>query len=126
MNKLIAACALALFALGAPISASAQVDPASVARQGAGYIPGTWQISGQYDQIGQEPVGFRATFALDGTFTDHDGYTGRWIISGSTLAMYYPDESQLGYVGTINGDTISGRFEGLANSGAFQMQRVSQ
>lgn len=126
MNKLIAACALALFALGAPMSVSAQVDPASVARQGAGYIPGAWHISGQYDQIGQEPVGFRATFAPDGTFVDRDGYPGRWIISGATFAMFYPDESQLGYVGTIDGDTISGRFEGLSNSGSFQMQRARQ
>jgi hypothetical protein len=106
-----------------PAAAAETCQKADVAREGAGFITGAWNIEGSYDEAGREPVGFTVTFASDGTFVDRDNYRGRWLISGSSFTMYYPDESQLGYVGAISGDMIIGRFEGLQNSGAFQMSR---
>jgi len=125
--RIVAALLFAAFALSAPLAGAApQVDPAVAARQGVSFVVGMWTISGEYDQQSSQSVGFDVTFYPNGTFIDRDGFTGRWIISGDTFSMYYPDESQLGYVGRISGDVVTGRFEGLDNSGTFQMRQIGR
>lgn len=118
------AAALALAFAGQPAlsPAIAQNAPRADAIEGADFIAGKWQFSGSFSDQ-PDGVGFTATFARNGTFVDQDNYPGRWIVSGQTFAMFYPDESELGYVGVIRGDEIVGRFRGRTVSGDFRMRR---
>lgn len=95
---------------------------AAQSREGSNFISGVWRVTGGYS-TGENVVNFTVTVSPDGTFVDRDNYRGRWVISGSSFTMFYPDESQLGYVGTISGDTISGRFDGRDVAGHFRMSR---
>lgn len=93
--------------------------------EGAALVAGEWHVGGQMDDAARTTVNFNVTMKADGTFVDADGYPGRWLISGSSFSMYYPDESELGYTGTISGGVIAGRFRGATVSGQFRMQRRS-
>lgn len=120
------AFALALqFATGAagaaPLADACQTNKA-IQVEGADFITGTWHVTGGYDD-GGDSVNFDVTFAADGSFVDADNFPGRWMISGSSFTMYYPDETWLGYVGAIQGNAIIGRFQGRDNSGQFEMSR---
>jgi hypothetical protein len=108
-------------AFAAPSAEACQADKASPQIEGANFIAGSWRVTGTYDDGGN--VNFVITFAADGSFVDSDNFPGRWLISGSNVSVYYPDESWLGYVGAIEGDTITGGFRGSDNSGQFQMSR---
>jgi hypothetical protein len=127
--KIICAVSAALlFAFATPAPAHAQSAASETAqcqsREGAGFISGEWRVTGGYAD-GASGVDFTVTFSPDGTFVDRDGYRGRWIISGGAFTMYYPDESQLGYIGVIQGGRISGRFDGLDTAGTFQMTQIA-
>ena len=106
----------------APCQKASPTAPASP-REGADFISGAWNISGSYTDGSTGSVAFVATFAADGTFVDRDNYRGRWIISGSSFTMFYPDESELGYTGTIQGREINGLFFGRDTNGQFRMTR---
>ncbi len=109
-------------AVAAPSAEACQAEkPSAQNLEGADFIAGSWRVTGTYDDGGS--VNFVITFAADGSFVDSDNFPGRWLISGSHVSVYYPDESWLGYVGAIEGDTITGRFRGSDNSGQFQMSR---
>jgi hypothetical protein len=87
-------------------------------------LEGTWYVTGSYDDLANpEPVDFRVYLMSDGTFVDSDNYRGRWVVSNASFAMYYADEAELGYVGLVEGRTITGRFRGEHTSGLFQMTR---
>lgn len=105
--------------MGATGGATAQTQGP---REGAEFIAGRWNFVGQYEDS-TEGVGFWTAFNADGTCVDRDNYPCRWIISGSSFTMYYPDESELGYVGTISGREINGRFLGKHAAGVFTMTR---
>lgn len=106
----------------APCQKASPTAPAAP-REGADFISGAWNIGGSYADGTEGSVNFVATFAADGTFVDRDNYRGRWIISGSSFSMFYPDESELGYTGTIQGREISGLFFGRDTYGRFRMSR---
>ncbi len=91
-------------------------------REGADFISGRWVFAGQYEN-GDDSINFWTVFSPDGTCVDRDNYRCRWIISGSSFVMFYPDESELGYVGAISGQTVSGRFSGKDSAGVFRMAR---
>lgn len=116
--------ATAFVSATAPMSiAYAQTPkPEEGVREGAQFIVGRWNFTGAYSD-GQNDIGFWADFRPDGTFVDRDNYPGRWVISGSSFSMFYPDESQLGYVGVIENGRVSGRFDGATTSGVFEMSR---
>ena len=116
----VAAVFAAILATGG--LAPAQPVQARQQYEGAALVVGQWRVGGQFDQNGG-PVNFGVTLSADGTFVDTDDYKGRWLVSGSSFSMYYPDESELGYAGTIKGGAISGRFRGRDNSGVFRMER---
>jgi len=108
-----------------PVASCQKASPSapSAPREGSDFISGAWNIAGSYTDGTEGAVNFSATFATDGTFVDRDNYRGRWIISGASFTMFYPDESELGYVGTIQGREISGLFFGRETNGQFRMSR---
>lgn len=93
-------------------------------REGASFISGEWRITGSYSD-GTSGIDFTVRFSSDGTFVDRDNFRGRWLITGSSFAMFYPDDSQLGYTGVISGNRITGRFEGASTAGSFTMSPLS-
>ena len=118
-----AVAALTLAFAGPPALTPAWAQSAPAPIPGADQIAGTWQFTGRFDGEETGSVNFSATFAGDGTFVDQDDYPGRWILSGQAFSMFYPDESELGYVGVLRGGEITGRFQGKSASGDFRMTR---
>lgn len=124
LRIVFAALAVLFVAYASAPSAVAQTTQAQAAREGAVYLTGQWRVTGGYDGEAQDAVDFWVNFNADGTFQDRDGYTGRWIVSGANFTMFYPDDSHLGYVGAVQGENISGRFDGLHVAGRFRMRRM--
>jgi len=98
--------------------------PGQVRNSEAPAHAGRWNITGGYDGEAAGGVNFWIDLNADGTCVDRDEYPCRWIVSGASLSVFYPDESQLGYVGTRQGEAWVGRFEGADVAGQFQMTRA--
>lgn len=102
----------------------AQGNFSSAAAQEGSFVAGRWNVTGSYDGESTPSVNFWIQFNADGTCVDRDNYRCRWIIWGQAFTLFYPDESELGYVGSLSGNTIAGRFKGRDVAGIFEMRRA--
>lgn len=102
----------------------AQGNYDSAQAQSGSFQAGRWNVTGTYDGESTPSVNFWIQFNADGTCIDRDNYRCRWIVSGQAFTLFYPDESELGYVGTLSGNTVAGRFVGLHTGGTFSMRRA--